>query len=86
MQRFDLDQAPPSSPMAQLGQAAGHAANIEALAAEIEVLRKLTDTGKKAVGRVPAQHQPRKRMVHPSAPHNRARNKGRRTMGRHGDR
>ena len=66
--------------------AAGHTANIEAVTAEIEAVRKLTNAGTKPAGRVPAQGQPKKRMATPSAPHNRPRNKGRRTMGRRGDR
>ena len=68
------------------GPAGGHTANIEAVTAEIDVVKKLIGAGKEAAGRVPAQGQPKKRMVHPSVPHNRPRNKGRRTMGRRGDR
>lgn len=65
------------------GASAGHPANIEAVTAEIE---KVTGAGDPAADRRHPQGQPRKRLVRPGGPHNRPRNKGRRTIGRRGDR
>ena len=68
------------------GPGAGHPANIEAVTAEIEKLKTLSGAGSQARGRGRVYGQQRKRITGSSAPHNPARNKGRRTMGRRGDR
>ena len=68
------------------GPGAGHPANIEAVTAEIDRVKKLTGGGKQGAVRGHAYGQRRKRISGPSAPHNPPRNKGRRTMGRRGDR
>jgi len=68
------------------GPGAGHPANIEAVTAEIDKMKKLAGAGNRGERRGRKQDHSKKRMVQPSAPHNPARNKGRRTMGRRGDR
>ena len=64
------------------GPGAGHAANVEALTAEIERVKTLA--GGVAM---PKHERPgRQHPVRTVPPHNRPRNKGRRTMGRGGGR
>ena len=68
------------------GPAAGHPANIEAVTAGIEKVKKLAGGGNPGAGRGFVHGQRQKRMSRPGAPHNPPRNRGRRTMGRRGDR
>ena len=68
------------------GPGTRHPANIDAVAAAIEKVKKLADAGNRGAGRGHVHDQQQKRISRPSAPHNPARNKGRRTMGRRGDR
>lgn len=61
-----------------------HAANVEAVSREIERVKQLAGiTGPASRQKRSRQQQPGSR---PRAPHNPARNKGRRTMGRRGGR
>lgn len=67
------------------GAGGGHAANIEAVTAEIERVKSLAGTAGRGV--MPKHGRPQtQKHVGPSEPHNRPRNKGRRTMGRTGGR
>lgn len=67
------------------GPGGGHAANIEAVAAEIERVKSLAgEVGKGAMPR--HERAQRQKPVRPGQPHNRPRTKGRRTMGRRGGR
>ena len=68
------------------GPGTAHSANIEAVTAEIDKVKNLPGAGNRDARRGRTQDQSKKHMVQPSAPHNHARNKGRRTMGRRGDR
>jgi len=68
------------------GPDAGHPANIEAVTSAIEKVKRLAGGGIQGAGRGQGHGQTQKRMSRPSAPHNPHRNKGRRTMGRRGDR
>lgn len=68
------------------GPGAGHPANIEAVTAEIEKVKRLGGGGKQGAGHGHPHGQRQKQMSRPGAPHNPPRNKGRRTMGRRGDR
>lgn len=64
-----------------LGAGGGHAANVEAVKAEIERVKSLAGTAGKGV--MPKHGRPQtQKHVGPSRPHNPPRNKGRRTMGR----
>jgi len=67
------------------GAGPGHAANIEAVTAEIDRVKRLASTGGKGA---PPRHErgQQGRPAQPTQPHYRARNKGRRTMGRSGGR
>jgi len=63
-----------------------HPANVRALTAAIEKVKKLAGAPSKGAGRVHRPGQGQKRVSPPGAPHQPPRNKGRRTMGRRGDR
>jgi hypothetical protein len=63
-----------------------HPANVRALTAAIEKVKKLAGAPSKGAGRVHRPGQGRKGVSPPGAPHQPPRNKGRRTMGRRGDR
>lgn len=67
------------------GAGGGHSENVEAVAAEIERVKRLAGAAGKGVMPKHGRPQTRKR-VGPSRPHNAPRNKGRRTMGRTGGR
>jgi hypothetical protein len=62
-----------------------HPANVGALTAAIEKVKKLAGAGSKGAGRGHVQAQGRKK-ISPSAAHQPPRSRGRRTMGRRGDR
>ena len=66
------------------GPDAGRAENIEAVVAEIERVKKLASTGGRSANPRHGRPQQQPRPVGPGQPHNRPRNKGRRTMGRRG--
>ena len=68
------------------GPGTRHPANVGALTAAIEKVKKLAGSGSKGAGRAPMQGQGQKRVPPPGAPHQPPRNRGRRTMGRRGDR
>jgi hypothetical protein len=65
------------------GPGASQPANIEAVIAEIEKVKTLGGAGNQGAGR---GHMSGLRQSQPSTQHSPARNKGRRTMGRRGDR
>lgn len=67
------------------GPGTRHAANIRALTAAIEKAKALAGPGNQGAGRgqAPAQGQ---KTISPAASHRPPRNRGRRTMGRHGNR
>ena len=67
------------------GAGTRHPANVAALTAAIEKVKKLAGAGSKGA-RVHAQRQGQKMVPPPGAPHQPPRNRGRRTMGRRGDR
>lgn len=67
------------------GPEPGHAANVEAVTAEIERVKRLAGAGGKGAKQGPGRPQWRNR-VGPGQQHNRPRSKGRRTMGRSGGR
>ncbi len=63
-----------------------HAANVEAVTLEISRVKRLADaTGQKSQAKNARRWQ-QKQTSRPAGPRNPARNKGRRTMGRRGDR
>ena len=63
-----------------------HTANVEAVTLEIERVKRLADaTGQRSPAKN-ARHWQQKQTSRPGGPRNPARNKGRRTMGRRGDR
>jgi len=66
------------------GPGTRHPANVQALTAAIEKVKKLAVAGKPGAGRAHAQGQGPKGA--PSASHRPPRNRGRRTMGRRGSR
>jgi hypothetical protein len=68
------------------GPGAGDPANIEAVTAEIEKVKRLAGAGNQGANRGHVHDQRQKRNSRPGRPHNPPRNKGRRTMGRRGDR
>ena len=68
------------------GPGAHHAANINAVAAEIENVKKLAAAANPRAGQGRLPGQPAKGRVRASAAHNPPQKKGRRTMGRRGDR
>ena len=68
------------------GTGTRHPANIRALTAAIEKVKKLAGAGSKGAGRRHVQGQGQKRISPPGAAHQPPRNRGRRTMGRRGDR
>jgi hypothetical protein len=68
------------------GPGTRHPANIRALAAAIEKVKKLAGAGSKGAGGVHMPGPRQKKVPPPGAPHQPPRNKGRRTMGRRGDR
>jgi hypothetical protein len=68
------------------GAGTRHPANIKALTAAIEKVKKLAGAGSKPTGRVHVPGQRQKRVPPPGAAHQPPRNRGRRTMGRRGDR
>ena len=67
------------------GPGTRHPANIAVLTAAIEKVRKLAGAGSKGA-RVHMQGRGQKRISSSGAPYQPPRNKGRRTMGRRGDR
>jgi len=68
------------------GPGTGYLANIEAVMIEIKRIRKLADTKSQGSLARRARHGQQQPMSRPGGPRNPARNKGRRTMGRRGDR
>jgi hypothetical protein len=68
------------------GPGTRHPANVGALTAAIEKVKKLGAGGSKGAGRVRMQSQGHKRVPPPGAAYQPPRNRGRRTMGRRGDR
>ena len=70
----------------QHGPGTLHPANVRALTAAIEKGKKLTGAPSKSSGRVHRPGQGQKGGSPPGAPHQPPRNRGRRTMGRRGDR
>jgi len=67
------------------GPDTSHPANIEAVALEIKRVKQLTGGAKPGANSRKARFRPQP-APRSHAPHNPARNKGRRTMGRRGDR
>ncbi len=68
------------------GPGGGHLANIEAVMIEIKRVKKLADVGSQGAILRHTHSGQRQAAPRPGGPRNPARNKGRRTMGRRGDR
>ena len=67
------------------GEGTRHPANVTAVTAAIDKVKKLAGAGNKGA-RVPLEGRRQKRIPPSGAPYQPPRNKGRRTMGRRGDR
>lgn len=79
---LDQEQAAPPPH----GPGSGYLANVEAVMIEIKRIRKLAEAKSQGSLAKHARHGQQQPTQRPGGPRNPARNKGRRTMGRRGDR